>query len=69
MTHVKNSIQMIPSPLHLNHFWHPKAPSTMPYKDTSAAAIAASALIELDGFLPGRGYLATASNILNSLMG
>ena len=41
----------------------------MPYKDTSAAAIAASALIELDGFLPGRGYLATASDILNSLMG
>ena len=40
----------------------------MPYKDTSAAAVAASALVELDGYLPGRGYLAAAANILNSLM-
>ena len=40
----------------------------MPYKDTSAAGVAASGLIELDGFLPGRGYMAAATAILNSLM-
>ena len=40
----------------------------MSYKDTSAAAAAASGLIELDGFAPGRGYLLAAYRMLTSLM-
>ena len=45
-----------------------QAPSNMAYKDTSAASAAASGLIELDGFAPGRGYLLAANRILTSLM-
>ena len=47
--------------------WDFQAPSSMPYKDTSAAAITASGLAELDFYAPGRGYLKAAVAILTSL--
>ncbi|MFR9521582.1 MAG: glycoside hydrolase family 88 protein [Rikenellaceae bacterium] len=37
------------------------------YRDTSAAAVAASALLELSTYVPGKGYLETAKEILTSL--
>lgn len=37
------------------------------FRDTSCAAIVASALLELDTYRPGKGFLKLATNILNSL--
>jgi hypothetical protein len=47
--------------------WDFQAPKSMLYKDTSAAAVAASGLAELDFYAPGRGYLQAAIAILTSL--
>ena len=47
--------------------WDFQAPISMPFKDTSAAAIAASGFAELDFYAPGRGYLKAAVSILTSL--
>ena len=44
-----------------------QAPRSLPYKDTSAAAVAASGLAELDFYVPGKGYMQAAVSILTSL--
>ncbi len=46
--------------------WDFNAPADAP-RDASAAAILASALLELDRYLPEKNYAATADEILNSL--
>mmetsp|Transcript_21333 Transcript_21333/g.46609 ORF Transcript_21333/g.46609 Transcript_21333/m.46609 type:complete len:469 (+) Transcript_21333:163-1569(+) len=44
--------------------WDFQAPPSLPYKDTSAATGAATGLIELEDWSPGRGYLAAAQRML-----